>query len=78
MFVSELHRHALHAVTKSGTNEWHGGAMYNYRNDANMASAGFRATPVMSASTAFQSAADSQRQAPHLPRARVAASHIAR
>ena len=35
----------FNAVTKSGTNEFHGGITYNYRHDANMASANFRATP---------------------------------
>jgi hypothetical protein len=35
----------FNAVTKSGSNEYHGGLMYNYRHDANMASSNFRATP---------------------------------
>ena len=35
----------FNAVTKSGSNEFHGGLMYNYRNDANMASSNFRAAP---------------------------------
>jgi hypothetical protein len=44
----------FNAVTKSGSNEFHGGIMYNYRHDANMASANFRATPVDQRQYGFQ------------------------
>ena len=44
----------FNAVTKSGSNEFHGGLMYNYRHDANMASANFRATPVDQRQYGFQ------------------------
>jgi hypothetical protein len=44
----------FNAVTKSGTNEFHGGLMYNYRHDANMASANFRLTPVDQRQYGFQ------------------------
>src|SRR4051812_13621785 len=44
----------FNAVTKSGGNEFHGGLMYNYRHDANMASANFRQTPVDQRQYGFQ------------------------
>jgi hypothetical protein len=44
----------FNAVTKSGSNEFHGGLMYNYRHDANMASANFRQTPVDQRQYGFQ------------------------
>ena len=44
----------FNAVTKSGSNEFHGGIMYNYRHDANMASSNFRATPVDQRQYGFQ------------------------
>lgn len=44
----------FNAVTKSGSNEFHGGIMYNYRHDANMASPNFRQTPVDQRQYGFQ------------------------
>jgi hypothetical protein len=44
----------FNAVTKSGSNEFHGGLMYNYRHDANMASSNFRQTPVDQRQYGFQ------------------------
>jgi hypothetical protein len=44
----------FNAVTKSGSNEFHGGLMYNYRHDANMASPNFRQTPVDQRQYGFQ------------------------
>lgn len=44
----------FNAVTKSGSNDFHGGVMYFYRHDANMASSNFRLTPVDQRQYGFQ------------------------